>query len=83
VEEVEVSEEQRIAEAQKREGLQRLKELDELKLLLEYRQFRNFMWRVLSHASVFESIWNEGPRIHYNSGRQDFGHWLLDEVTKA
>jgi hypothetical protein len=73
-----------IEEAKRKEEYQRRRELEDLKLLLEHKEFRSFIWRVLSRASVFSTVMSEGEgRIFYNSGRQDFGHWLMDEVVKA
>jgi hypothetical protein len=42
---------------------------------------RAVIWELLSRAGIFNSIWESSARIHYNAGRQDFGHELLALVT--
>jgi len=44
---------------------------------------RRVMWDLLCKARVFESIWNPSAAIHYNAGRQDFGHELMADLLEA
>lgn len=44
---------------------------------------RAFCWELLEKARVFESIWHPSAAIHYNAGRQDFGHELMADLIKA
>ena len=38
---------------------------------------------ILDAAGIYESVWHEhGNRMSYNVGRQDFGHWLLDQCLE-
>lgn len=41
------------------------------------------LWHILEHCSSFSSIWHPSAAIHYNSGRQDVGHWLMAEMSSA
>lgn len=41
------------------------------------------MWEMLSYCRVFGSIWESSAKIHYNSGQQDVGHYLLAKITEA
>lgn len=61
----------------------RQRELDDLKMVLSTGEGRRFYWRLLSACKTFESIWESSAKIHYNSGRQDFGHFLLAELSEA
>lgn len=38
---------------------------------------RAFCWDQLELAGIYRSIWDNSARIHYNAGRQDYGHELL------
>ena len=68
----------------KRKTEQKVKEKNDL-LAIEYVMSnplgRRFVWRILEQCKVFESIWSESNRLHYNSGKQDIGHWLMTELT--
>jgi hypothetical protein len=44
---------------------------------------RAFCWSLLESARVFESIWHPSAQIHYNAGRQDFGHQLMADLIAA
>ena len=40
--------------------------------------------RILEESSIFLSVWHDNPaRMAYNSGRQDFGHWLMAEIERV
>lgn len=55
----------------------------ELKKLLEQKPVRDFLWRLLEETKTFHSIWEQSARIHYNAGKQDFGHFLMGEIIEA
>ena len=44
---------------------------------------RRFCWDLLERAGVYRSIWDPTARIHYNAGRQDFGHELMALLVSA
>lgn len=58
-------------------------ELDDLKSVLSKPEGRRVLWRIMSECSTFGSIWHPSAAIHYNSGKQDLGHWLMGEITEA
>lgn len=58
-------------------------ELLELKKILTQKPVRDFLWRMLEQAGVFHSIWEQSARIHYNAGKQDFGHIIMGEIQEA
>lgn len=41
------------------------------------------LWHILEHCKSFESIWHPSALIHYNSGRQDVGHFLMAKISEA
>lgn len=56
---------------------------DDLRALLALPAGRRFIWRLLEHCKVFESIWDPSSRIHHNSGKQDVGHFVMAQVVAA
>jgi len=44
---------------------------------------RFVFWDLIASAGVFRSIWESSARIHYNAGRQDFGHELIAMLVEA
>lgn len=58
-------------------------EMNDLRYLLQSPQGRRYLWRLLSHCKVFESIWEASAKIHHNSGRQDVGHYVMAEIVEA
>jgi hypothetical protein len=44
---------------------------------------RALIWDWLADAGIYRSVWDNSARIHYNAGRQDFGHERLAEVVAA
>ena len=41
------------------------------------------LWAVLGRTKILESIYVQSAEIYYNAGRQDVGHWLLEQLEKA
>ncbi len=58
-------------------------EIDDLQFILSSVQGRRVMWRFLIQCKVFETIWESSAKIHYNSGRQDVGHFIMSEIIRA
>lgn len=73
----------KIRDARKRDAAKAAQQKDDLIKILEKDFGRRFVWRMLCECKVFESIWSPSALIHYNSGRQDVGHWLLAQVNDA
>lgn len=72
-----------IKEAGKTERQKRRDEIDDVRFLLQFKQFRRFAWRVLTFCKVFSSIWRPSAEIHHLSGKQDCGHFLMSEITES
>lgn len=73
----------KIKSAEQRERHRARRETEDLRFILSSPEGRRFVWRLLAHAGVFRSIWEPSAKIHYNSGLQDFGHFIQAEVTKV
>lgn len=54
---------------------------DALRLTLLQPAGRFVLWDLLERAGIYRSIVAPSPEIHYNAGRQDFGHELLALVV--
>lgn len=72
-----------VLKAKDKEKFQRDTEIQDLKKVLSTREGRRFLWRLMAHCKVFESILETSARIYYNSGRQDVGHFLMAEIAVA
>lgn len=57
--------------------------LDAVRSVLGTSAGRIMCWELLARAGIFRSIWENSARIHYNAGRQDFGHELLAALLQA
>lgn len=45
---------------------------------------RDFMWRMLQHSCVFETIFNIDPLLHsFNAGLRSMGLWIEQEIKEA
>jgi len=48
-----------------------------LATIMSLPEGRVVLAELLDRARVFESVWARDASIHYNAGRQDFGHELM------
>lgn len=69
--------------AQRKERFENNRMDDDLNFVLSTKQGRRFIWRLLSECKVFGSVWHPSAAIHYNSGKQDLGHWVMAESTRV
>jgi len=56
---------------------------DALRTVLSTPAGRIVLWDLLVRAGIFRSVWENSARIHYNAGRQDYGHELLAALVEA
>ena len=68
--------------AEKEESV-RERELNDLIIILSSEEGKRLVWRLLAHCGTFGSIWSPNAQIHYNSGKQDVGHFLMAEIVEA
>lgn len=57
--------------------------LGSLRQTMSTAEGRLVMWELLERAGIYRSIWDPSAKIHYNAGRQDFGHELLVLLLEA
>lgn len=56
---------------------------EELKRLLEMREARNFVWRLLERAGVFTSSYTGDNDTFFREGQRNIGLFVLDAVMSA
>lgn len=69
--------------AEAKERRQRDGELQDLRVVMSTGEGRRFMWRLMAKCRAFTSIHENSAKIHYNSGQQDLGFFLLNEIDEA
>jgi hypothetical protein len=53
-----------------------------LRVVMETPAGRVVMAEWVRRAGIYRSIWDPSSKIHYNAGRQDFGHEMLAELLE-
>ena len=61
----------------------REKELKDISSVLETKEGRRFVWRMLEHCKTFGSVMKGSAWTNYCSGQQDVGHYIMAEVVEA
>jgi hypothetical protein len=77
------ADEKQVKAAKDKELRGRELEMQDLLNVLSTVSGRRFVWRLLGHCRVFETIWHNSALIHYNAGQQDVGHWVMKEINDA
>jgi hypothetical protein len=75
--------EKQLKTAEVRGRLARDRELNEMRAILATKEGRRWVWRLMGRCKVFSSVYEQSARIHYNSGQQDIGHYIMAEVMEA
>lgn len=55
-------------------------EAKDLETVLNTKEGRSLLWRLLGQFKVFESVFEPNSRISYNAGIQDAGHFILAQI---
>lgn len=71
----------KLGRRKERDRVEAIKQL--YKKVLNTPEGRAVFWDLLERAGVFRSVWHASALIHYNAGRQDFGHELMAELIGA
>ena len=77
------ADEKQVNKAVKKEEFSRDNQLNDLRKVLETSEGRRVMWRLMEHCKVFATVWEPSAKIHYNSGQQDIGHFIMSEIVDA
>ena len=73
-----------VKKAERKERVRERTESDDLRNMMNSTAGSDVLWRILERCGAFRSVYNENPHsIYYNAGRQDLGHWLMEEMTTA
>jgi hypothetical protein len=75
--------EKQVKKAEKVEVSKRDQQLNDLRSVLNTPSGRRVIWRFLEKCRVFNTIWEASAKIHYNSGQQDIGHYIMSEIVDA
>lgn len=75
--------EEQVSKAKRNDKTKRDQEISDLRFMLQTIQGRRFVWRLIGHCKVFETVWSPSAAIHYNSGQQDVGHFIMAELLAA
>lgn len=72
-----------VTKAGRKEELSRDGELNDIRAVLSTAEGQRFIWRLMEKCKTFNSIWVSNAAIHYNSGQQDIGHFIMSEIVEA
>ncbi len=72
-----------VKEAGRRERSTRDQQQNDVREVLATEAGKRFLWRLLEHCKVNESVFSPSAHIYYNSGMQDVGHFVLGEIMEA
>lgn len=72
-----------VKKAEERDLHRRDQELEDLRQVISTEEGRRTMWRFMVHCKAFNSVWVPSAGIHYNSGQQDVGFYLINECEQA
>lgn len=56
---------------------------DDMRTILATPEGRRFLWRLLGHCRINQSVFEPNSKMAYNSGMQDVGHFVLGEIVSA
>jgi len=74
---------QQVRRAARKDERREARRLAAYRLVLGTEAGRFVFWDLIANAGVFESIWHPSAAIHYNSGRQDYGHKIMADLLRA
>jgi hypothetical protein len=57
-------------------------EAEAFKALMEQRDFRAFIWRLLAEAQVFQPIMTGNSYTFMNEGKRQIGLWVLEQINR-
>ena len=73
-----------LEEESKRKSLKREEEVEDFKRLLQYKQNRKWLVRLLEQTLFMRDISGGSPdEILKNSARQSIGSWIVSEILQA
>lgn len=61
----------------------RLRELDDLKVVMQQPEGRRFMWRLLEQCGVYRTSFTGNSETFFREGQRNVGLWALTEMQEA
>ena len=81
---INLGDETQVKKRQRKDEIQRQRELDDLNAVLDTPQGRRVMWRVLGFSKTFHTVFNSNALVMaHNEGQRNVGLWLTAEITEA
>jgi hypothetical protein len=79
-----IDNQEEVKKAERREKDLRKQELNDIRTVLSNASGRRLVWRLLSKCNSFNSVFSKDhSHMSYLAGRQDFGHFIMSEITEA
>lgn len=79
-----LADEAEVKKAEQKERDLRKQQLNDIRTVLSNASGRRFVWRLLERCRTFSTVFSpELSTMSYNSGQQDFGHFLMSEIVNA
>jgi hypothetical protein len=73
---------QQVGERKDRIRRQDRAEAEAFRALMEQRDFRAFVWRLLAEAQVFQPIMTGNSYTFLNEGKRQIGLWVLEQINR-
>jgi hypothetical protein len=77
------ADEEQVRESEVKSRNARDRDLDDVRAVLGLAAGRRFLLRLMKQCRTFESVWHASAEIHYRSGQQDVGFFVLGEIREA
>jgi len=75
--------ETQVKEKKTKATLEKEREQEELRQLLEDKKFRKFVWKVLSECGVYQEAFTGNSHTFYNEGKRKIGVWLIAQLISS
>jgi hypothetical protein len=72
-----------VKEGKRKEKFNREDALQDVRNVLAEKSGRRFLYSIIYHCGVFQTIWHGSALIHYQSGCQDMGFFIVNLLKEA
>jgi hypothetical protein len=77
------ADEQQVKEAGRKNKFGRERDLDDVLSIMNTKQGRRFIWRLLSFCKVFESSFTGNSTTFFNEGMRNVGLMLMADINES
>lgn len=75
---------EQVKSASKKEKDDDFDRLENVRYLLQFPQFRDFVWRLMAHCRTFEATFHPDPYQHaFNAGTREVGNYVNVSLMEA